>query len=231
MFIGITMSNRIVVLACVAIALASCTASPSAPGGSASTHARSPEGGAAADGLQPVKDYAQEFCGGGAVPDDCPKGAVPDALRRAMHIPSIKSGAACPVSESNPHIWSRQAPGLGHGPVAPVGLGIHSTLRFLAFRGSRWGGQKVLWVASSDYLGPILIRGGRVDGEGAVGFDLGSGLPLAELQLPPGRTINVDRGYREWPSHTRITEPGCYAYQVDGTDFSYVVVFEAVPGR
>lgn len=31
------------------------------------------------------------------------------------------------------------------------------------------------------------------------------------------------------PSFTRVREPGCYAYQVDGLGFSYVIVFEAKP--
>jgi hypothetical protein len=41
-------------------------------------------------------------------------------------------------------------------------------------------------------------------------------------------TINHDRGYREWPSYTRIRTSGCYAYRVDGTDFSSVILFRAI---
>jgi hypothetical protein len=224
------MLGRVVAVASVVAAVASCTSSPSVPEASPGTRGE-PGTSSVATGLQLVKNYAQEFCGGAAVPPDCPKGAIPTALRRPLHIPRIEPGTACPVSEPNPHVWSRRAPGLGPGPVAPVGLGMHSTLRFEPFRGTPWGGAKVLWVASSDYLGPILIRGARVDGEGGVGFDFGPGPPLAELQLPPGPTLNVDHGYREWPSHTRIITPGCYGYQVDGTDFSYVIVFVAARGR
>jgi hypothetical protein len=179
-----------------------------------------------------VKDYAQEFCTGGAVPSHCPKGAAPDALRRPLHIASIESGTACPVSKPNPGIWSRLAPGLGPGPVSPVGLGEHAVLRYRSFDGSNWGGQKVLWVAAPDYDGPVLIRGGRLDGVGAAGFNVnGDGQPLAELQLPPGSEPGGTNrgGYREWPSYTRVRAPGCYAYQVDGTDFSYTIVFRAVP--
>lgn len=183
-----------------------------------------------AAGLQAVRDYAQEFCSGGAVPPRCPRGAVPDALRRPLQIPSIEPGAPCPVSEANRRIWARTAPGLGSGPVSPVGLGAHATLRFRGFPGSDWGGQKVLWVAAPDYDGPVLIRGGRVDGDDGVGFNVnGSGPPLEELQLPPGNEPKrINRGgYRNWPSYTRVVAPGCYAYQVDGTDFSYVIVFRA----
>ncbi len=179
-----------------------------------------------------MKDYAQEFCSGAAVPPDCPKGAVPDALRRPLHIPRIEPGSPCPVSKPNPRIWSRLAPGLGPGPVAPAGLGNNATLRYRPrFHGSDWGVQKVLWVAAPDYDGPTLIRGGGVDGKAGVGFNLGgSGPPLAELQLPPGPALNTNnKGWRNWPSYTRVQAPGCYAYQVDGTDFSYAIVFRAVP--
>jgi hypothetical protein len=30
-----------------------------------------------------------------------------------------------------------------------------------------------------------------------------------------------------WPSFTRVRKPGCYAYEVDGTSFSEVIVFRA----
>lgn len=36
-----------------------------------------------------------------------------------------------------------------------------------------------------------------------------------------------DRGQRYRPSYTRLREPGCYAFQVDGMSFSYTVVFRA----
>jgi hypothetical protein len=40
------------------------------------------------------------------------------------------------------------------------------------------------------------------------------------------------RGTGKWlgyASYTRMREAGCYAYQVDGTTFSRVVVFRAAP--
>jgi hypothetical protein len=33
---------------------------------------------------------------------------------------------------------------------------------------------------------------------------------------------------RAWVTYTRIRSAGCYAYQVDGTGFSEIVVFRAV---
>jgi hypothetical protein len=56
-------------------------------------------------------------------------------------------------------------------------------------------------------------------------FDGGSP-PPAELRIPRSAS---SRG-RDRLSFTRIKEPGCYGYQVDGTNFGRIVVFEAVRG-
>ena len=220
-----------VVLAAVLAAFAACTSVPPFLTGSTSGSNSSSEARPVAAGLKPVRDYAQEFCG--AERPMCLSGAVPDSLRRPLQIPSVSPDAACPVSQANPQIWSRQAPGLGPGPVGPVGLGTDAVLRYRpASHGNPWGKQKVLWASSPDYLGPILVRGGRVDEPGGLGFSVGNGPPLAELQLPPipaGSPARGSNGWAGWPSYTRVQAPGCYAYQVDGTDFSYTIVFQAVP--
>jgi len=86
-------------------------------------------------------------------------------------------------------------------------------------------GSKVLWVIAPRYSGPVLIRGRQVDGSKPLWFQLGGNQPaLPEMQLPPG-TIP---GWRAWPSATLLTKAGCYAWQVDGTSFSTVIVFRAV---
>ena len=210
--------------------LVACTSAPQSVA-SSPTSGASGQSTAVAAGLVPVKDFAQEFCAHATSNAPCPKGSVPAALRRPFHLPSVAPDARCPVSQPNPRIWSRLAPGLGPGPVGPVGFGPHAILRYRHRKGSQgWGHQKVLWAASPTYDGPILIRGARIDGPGFVGFNLGYGAPLAELQLPPGSApATGHHGWRGWPSYTRVRDPGCYAYQVDGTDFSYVIVFRAEP--
>jgi hypothetical protein len=226
------MRRHLVVLAVVSAALAACTSQPSGVGNATETPSKAPTKQAtAATGLHPVDGYSPGLCDNG-VRKRCAGDAVPDELRRELQIPTIAPGAPCPVTEANPLLWSRAAPGLGPGPVAPVLL-ENGTLRYRPrFRGSDWGAGKVLWVSAPEYDGPILIRGGRVDGTGGVGFTAVNWAPLVELQLPPGPALNTDnRGWRGWPSATRVRAPGCYAYQVDGTDFSYVIVFRAVISR
>jgi hypothetical protein len=105
----------------------------------------------------------------------------------------------------------------GNGPVTPSASALPAT----AFIGSSWSGARVTWKASG-YDGAVLIRGRQLDGPHAVGFGEGH-VPFDELQLPPGAP-------RQWPTFTRVTARGCYAYQVDGTSFTSVIVFTASVG-
>jgi hypothetical protein len=97
------------------------------------------------------------------------------------------------------------------------------------FTGSPWLGTRVTWAANATYAGPILIRGSEIGGTGALGFGSGS-RPYDELQLlDAGRQAPpVVNGGRAWLSYTRVRSSGCYAYQVDGTTFSEVIVFRAI---
>jgi hypothetical protein len=119
--------------------------------------------------------------------------------------------------------------GIGPGPAYPIGFEQPgSTLRFAyppqpasEFAGSAWSGQKVLWFVAPGYRGPVLIRGRRLDEPGVLRFERGR-VPPTELRIPA-----VVRGERNRASYTRLRAPGCYAYQIDGTTFSRVIVFAA----
>ena len=82
---------------------------------------------------------------------------------------------------------------------------------------------KILWVAAPQYAGPALVRARRLDGPGIVRFAQGDAAPQDELQLLDSAVTPTD-GWRQWPSYTLVPGPGCYAYQVDGADFSYAIV-------
>jgi hypothetical protein len=160
----------------------------------------------APDGLTQTTGYATyELCA-----SDC-SGAVPPALRRPLHLPALSSAGACPVAA-------------GRGPVGL--LGSDTELSMTPFIGSAWQGARVTWRSSASYQGPVLIRGRELGGPHAVGFGEGH-VPYDELQLL-GRAYEVTASpERQWPSFTRVRGPGCYAYQVDGTSFSEVIVFRA----
>jgi hypothetical protein len=109
-----------------------------------------------------------------------------------------------------------------------VGLSLHP-------RVGRWYTVPTIWFSRPSYDGPILVRGGRLDMPGRLRF--GSGVrPRMELRLPAGDwplgdwPRVVQRPPESWRATgipTLIPAPGCYAYQVDGVGFSYVLAFGA----
>jgi hypothetical protein len=124
------------------------------------------------------------------------------------------------------------APALGEGPVYPVGFSRDGRLDLT--QGEIVDGTvywKTLWTSAPNYAGPVLIRGGRIDGEGPVSFGDGDRRGLEELRLPVqgwAYSDGVDPSWRQWPSTTGVPTTGCYAYQIDGTDFTVHIVFQIV---
>jgi hypothetical protein len=168
-----------------------------------------------------------------------PAGRGEPSLRRPLHLPHVAPGGTCPVSGVDHRIpFVRRfgvGPGIGRGPAYPIGLsaGVVQLVSASNFDSTAWAGQKVLWFVLPSYRGPVLIRGARIDGPGRVRFDRGDVPPLSiRIALHPtsgSPTSPVPpQGTRFRASYTRVRGPGCYAYQVDGTTFSRVVVFRAV---
>ena len=96
----------------------------------------------------------------------------------------------------------------------------------------------MLWVIDPAYRGLVLMRGGQLDGPHALGFNGGVDQLGTDATEPPPifalRLVAPEPGtaagqWANWPSQTRLQAPGCYAYQVDGSGFSSVIVFQAVP--
>jgi hypothetical protein len=209
------------------LALAGCGSGTSASSSAAATRTSSPSAGDAptatsgptttgtstasttsAATLARTKGYATyEACRGTCT------GSIPASVRRSLHLPAQDAGP-CPITI---HVA---------GPVGPrqlsAGVGFHSV------PASSWLGAQVTWIAAGTYTGPVLIRGGQIGG-GALGFGTGA-RPYDELQLlDAGRGApRVAANGRAWITYTRIPSAGCYAYQVDGTSFSEIVVFRAV---
>ena len=164
--------------------------------------------------------------------------------QRPFQMPALAPGGACPTTPG--HIVAEGVvAGLGGGPVYAVAPGsARGALELqspnsLGARGQGWAGQKVVWFVDPEYQGPILIRGRRLDGAGAVRFnggldqsqyytDLPSAPLLAALRLEGDSSAGAL--WPGWPSYTRVRSAGCYLYQVDGTSFSELIVFQAVGG-
>jgi hypothetical protein len=181
--------------------------------------------------------YNDIACAGASACNSGFTGSVPSGLRRPLHLPAPVQGH-CPTHRARvvePHEGAAEGP----GPIYPViadNAGPSGVLTFAyppppgSYRaGSGFGGQKVLWIGAPRYRGPVLIRGGQLGGHNPVKFDSGTPVLFPELQFAPQSP--GERGWRGWPSGTDLQAPGCYAWQVDGTTFSYTVVFRAIQTR
>lgn len=176
-----------------------------------------------------------------ACPGEGCEAAVVAAIRQPLRLPTVPPGADCPVSPSR-----RFPAGAGFSqPFGAVGPGplyvaAESPDIVLSDDGGSWLEQKVIWVVGKGYAGALLLRGGRIDGDGqlrfthylgAVGYvgDAGDGKRHPELAyLRGGLTSEPDNSFSSYPSGIYVTSPGCYAIQVDGVGFSRTLVFRAL---
>jgi len=187
--------------------------------------------GAAAQQLPTPKNYAEtcRLVASWCRPEPI-RGRIPQALRRPLHLPKLTSDGRCPTS-SGLKIVNDQFGGmaLGPGPVRPLVLSYgdlaHGVVRF-GGPSHGWWKAKTLWFSDPSYQGPVFIRGRQLGGANKTVF--GEAPSLIDPQLAPRPTLNGTNGWREWPGATYLHTLGCYAWQVDGTTFSHVIVFKAL---
>jgi hypothetical protein len=81
----------------------------------------------------------------------------------------------------------------------------------------------------------VLIRAARIDAQGAVALAKVHSDHLQELRYATGfsnghrdRSQSFNGSYRFLAATTLLRAPGCYAFQVDGTTFSAVVVMHVI---
>jgi hypothetical protein len=167
--------------------------------------------------------------------------------QRPLHLPVLAPGAVCPHARG--HLLPPFGVALGSGPAYPIlahvqamaseAGGVLHYVEAAHYMGghSGWGGEKVLWVIDPAYHGFVLIRGQQIDGPHALGLNGGVDQPETYAVEPPPifalRLVAPEPGaageWANWPSQARLQAPGCSAYQVDGSGFSHVIVFQAVP--
>ena len=165
----------------------------------------------------------------GAAAANAPREPSWKSLHRALHLPRVSAGASCPVTTLRPVRLANDEvrPLAGAGPAYPILNGAYLDFYWPPlssqpdFYGTGWSGNKVMWVVASRYSGRVLVRGRQIDGPHGLRFDA----PMTrerKLQGPTG-----DGRVRRYPGYTRVQAPGCYAYQIDGANFSRVIVFKA----
>lgn len=155
-------------------------------------------------------------------------------LQRPLNLPMLESGNDCPVTRTPGKQLSPDfGLAIGTGPIYATGtIGIEGKLYYRdSATVNGWRPVKVLWIGEPDYLGPVLIRGHQIDGPNELRFGeterQKDELFFNEVTQAEANA-NSPSGWRNWPSYSYVRAPGCYAYQVDGIGFSYVIVVQAV---
>jgi hypothetical protein len=164
-----------------------------------------------------------------------------ELVQRPLHIPAISAGATCPRDHGH-FIDAAFAPGVGSGPVYAVGFlgqtdGILPYAPPQNYHSATWGGEKTLWAIAPSYRGAVIVRGRQLDGPHEIRFDNGldehgvywEATLQPFLRLMGGEKYATPGGnpWANYATNTRLEAPGCYAFQVDGASFSYLIVFEA----
>lgn len=156
------------------------------------------------------------------------------AIRKPLHLPAVRPGRSCPVSPTRrfSHVsgfsGAVTAVGPGSSPGGVYLINGSGTVR-TRLRQGPWHEAKTIWLV--DRAGPVLLRGGRIDAKGPLGFahyigaygyNGGSGDgPHPQLFYVRGTLGATVQGKREtYPSGIYVKSPGCYAIQIDGIGFS-----------
>jgi hypothetical protein len=151
-------------------------------------------------------------------------------LKRPLHIPRLIPGAPCPISSLASKVDFRSygvGQGVGTGPVYPAPFSPDPTQPLNDYTvPPGWHGGKHAFLTVPRYQGPALVRGSQLDGPEVVTFASNEirgapslADPKPELRLPAGTRSVVHTFFF-------LTPPACYAYQIDGTTFSKIVVFK-----
>ena len=144
-------------------------------------------------------------------------------LARPIKLPAVPPGSACPVTP----VVSRDV-GVGN----PRGRGPFYLGGPMPKGNFPW--NKTVWVLVDGAHGPVLFRGGRVDGTGTLMFSGNPADPSVKgVSLSSGGGVSasfyenvVERGTND-AFYVYPATAGCYAMQVDGPSFEDVIVITA----
>lgn len=159
-------------------------------------------------------------------------------LRRPLHLPELGLPADGSCPSTGPFAASPDFHIAGPGPVYPAGAAGDGLFAYGPGGTGDWKLVKGLWAANPSYTGPVLIRGGQLDGHDELRFfdEPGSPTIVTELHLdgqPDDTLVPLSDdapffpGWRYWGMTTLVRAPGCYAVQIDGWNFSEVVIVAA----
>jgi hypothetical protein len=132
-----------------------------------------------------------------------------------LKLPNLQPGSTCPVSAQQDFATQpgNKLPGYGFGP-GPV---------FLSGQTQWFSGVYALILVSPAYSGRVVVRGHQLDGTNGMPFQGQQG--DGNLTIAPGST-------GQWRQSAAVVSggPGCYGLQVDGDNFSEIIVFSVTGG-
>jgi hypothetical protein len=148
--------------------------------------------------------------------------------RRPLYLPVMAQDASCPLAagrQVNPSLGAA----LGEGPLYLVGLGEQGTVKVPV--GRRDGEDYVLLAlltAAPGFQNRALLRGRQLNGSMDVRFSASDDpAPPTFWQITP-ESAGMAGGWLTWNIYLRVHGPGCYGVQIDGPDFSEMIVFQVV---
>ena len=134
---------------------------------------------------------------------------------QALKLPNLQAGSTCQVSAQQDFANGpgNKLPGYGFGP-GPV---------FLSGQTQWFSGVYALILVSPAYTGKVVVRGRQLDGTNGMPFRGQQG--TGNITIAPGAA-------GQWRSTDAIVSgaPGCYGLQVDGENFSEIIVFSVTGG-
>jgi hypothetical protein len=154
---------------------------------------------------------------------------------RPLHFPVVTSPATCPVSAGR-QISPDFGLAAGTGPLYIVAVDADGNVDYVppAQWGADqhgWGGMaKTFWVFPTTFVGPVLVRGQRLDTAGVVRFNDVTGPLLTQLQiLVPVEPFLPEPFSPPYQMHgdwyIRFNAPGCYGLQIDWLQGTEWIIF------
>ncbi len=169
-----------------------------------------------------------------------------DLGARPLSLPSVAPGAECPTTGPASPTEFSFLPGHKWRGVDPVYVGGYldlsegaGSVRYESTSVRGWHPIEVLWL-TAPRTGPVLVRGGQVDGEHGVRFGREvpghpyKGIPVAaDARLIPTASNAEEQpdamGWHLIADTMFFRAPGCYAMQMDGRGIHEVIVFMVGP--
>ena len=166
--------------------------------------------------------------------------AYSDLRQRPFQVPTHPPGSSCPTTQGK--VQALPAPAypssinvLGSGPVfleaadttdvaTPSGMAHVLPQQNGIYR------IKGPWISRPEYPGPILVRGRKLDGSDKVRFEYSPYYYQSqeEMRLDESNNNGTNYGWSFWPSGIIFPTLGCYGLQIDGRNFTDVIILNVV---